>query len=161
MWPYFLTMEGKATENDIMILTDSQEFSISRSICIFFNGELNLTLFKKITATVWLHLIIVYNSWRLSSIIFLSSKSMFLIVESIKYTRDSIEQNAWLSCFGRKTLCRKMLLWHLTKYKVGLSPYSTKCNRLYYTNKIWVRLHNWKHFGTRLLMLWLCVFALF
>lgn len=34
----------------------------------------------------------------------------------VKYNRDGAEQNAlWLSCFGKKVLCRKMLLWYLTK----------------------------------------------
>lgn len=33
--PYFLTMECEATENNIMISIDPQEFSTSRSIGIF------------------------------------------------------------------------------------------------------------------------------
>lgn len=85
-----------------------------------------------ITATVWLQLEVLSNSFSLSSGISLSRESKLLILES----KCGIQQrwyrtkctNTWLSCFGRKILCRKMLLWYLAKYKVRLSSYSTSCN---------------------------------
>lgn len=83
---------------------------------------------------VWLYLKALSNSYSISSVVSMSSESKFLILESIcgiqhRQYRKKKCNNTWPSCFGRKILCRKMLLWHLTKYKVGLFLYSTSCNR--------------------------------
>ena len=129
-------MESTALENKIKISVDSQLSSTSKSIAIFLTTDwICLFIIKlQITATVWLQLEILSNSFSLSSGISLAAKSKFLILES----KRGIQQrwwyrtkwtNTWLSCFRRKTLCRKILLWYLTKYKVGLSSNSTSFNR--------------------------------
>lgn len=128
-------MESAALENNIIISVDSQGSSMSKSIAIFLTMDWICLFIRKlqITAAVWLQVEVPCNSFRLSSGISLSPESKFLILEG----KCGIQQrwyrtkctNTWLSCFGRNILCRKMLLWYLTKYKVGLSSYSTSCNR--------------------------------
>lgn len=128
-------MESAALENNDIISVDSKGSSASKSIAVFLTMDWICLFIRKlqITATVWLQLEVLSDSFSLSSGISLSPESKFLILES----KHGLQQrwyrtkctNTWLSCFGRKILCRKMLLWYLTKYKVGLPSYSTSCKR--------------------------------
>lgn len=77
------TMENVALENSIIISIDSQGSSTSKSIAIFLTMDwIGLFIGKlQISAKVWLHQKELSNSFNLSSGIYLSPESKFLVLE--------------------------------------------------------------------------------
>lgn len=131
------TMENVALENNIIISIDSQRSSTSKSIAIFLTVDwIGVFIGKlEILQKVWLQLKELSKSFSLSSGMSLSPESKFLVLE----TKCGIQQkgyrtkctNTWQSCFDKKNLCRKMLLWFLIKYQVWLFSYSISNKALY------------------------------
>lgn len=115
------TMESVALEN-IIISIDSQGSSTSKSIAIFLRMDwIGLFIRKlQITAKIWLQLKELSNFFSLSLGMSLSPESKFLGLESkhgiCRKWYSTKCTNIWLSCFDKKNLCRKMLLWYLIKY---------------------------------------------
>lgn len=109
------TRENIAFENSIIISIDSQGSSTSKSIAIFLTMDwIGLFIGKlQISVKVWLHQKDLSNSFNLSSGIYLSPESKFLVLEIKCRIRQKGYRtkcnNTRPSCFDKKNLCRKML----------------------------------------------------